>query len=124
MTADLLHLPRSWLRAFDLVTGIITVQALPPAVRQQATTNVARLTAPGGTLLVIAAVHDSIGEPQPGPPWPLTCADIDEFAADGLTPAAIEITTMPDEPTERRWRAAFHRRRYSGRPLGSPALQK
>ncbi|HEY5017557.1 MAG TPA: class I SAM-dependent methyltransferase, partial [Streptosporangiaceae bacterium] len=58
VTADLLHLPRTWLRAFDLVAEIITVQALPRAVRQQATTSVARLAAPGGTLLVIAAVHD------------------------------------------------------------------
>jgi ubiquinone/menaquinone biosynthesis C-methylase UbiE len=109
VTADLLHLPRPWLQAFDLVTEIITVQALPRAVRQQATTSVARLTAPGGTLLVIAAVHDHTSEPQPGPPWPLTRAELDQFAADGLTPAAIEITTMPDNPTEGRWRAAFHR---------------
>ncbi len=111
VTADLLHVPRPWLQPFDLVTEIITVQALPRAVRQQATTSVARLTAPGGTLLVIAAIHDSTSEPQPGPPWPLTRAEIDQFAADGLTPAAIEITTMPGQPTERRWRAAFHRRR-------------
>jgi ubiquinone/menaquinone biosynthesis C-methylase UbiE len=109
VTADLLHLPRTWLRAFDLVAEIITVQALPRAVRQQATTSVARLAAPGGTLLVIAAVHDSTGEPQPGPPWPLTRAEIDEFATDGLTQAAIEITTMPDASGERRWRAEFHR---------------
>jgi ubiquinone/menaquinone biosynthesis C-methylase UbiE len=109
VTADLLHLPRPWLQAFDLVTEIITVQALPRAVRQQATTSVARLTAPGGTLLVIAAVHDHTSEPQPGPPWPLTRAELDQFAADGLTPANLEITSMPDNPTERRWRAAYHR---------------
>ncbi len=110
-TGDLLDLPQAWPRTFDLVAEIITVQALPRNVRHQATTSVARLTAPGGTLLVIAEVHDSTSEPRPGPPWPLTSAEIDEFAADGLTPAAIEITTMPDEPTERRWRAEFHRRR-------------
>jgi SAM-dependent methyltransferase len=68
VNADLLHLPRSWLRAFDMVA----VQALPRAVRQQATTSLAPLTAPGGTLLVIAAVHDGTGEPPSGPPWPLT----------------------------------------------------
>ena len=45
-TADLLHLPRPWLGAFDLVAEIITVQALPRAVRHQATTSVARMTAP------------------------------------------------------------------------------
>ncbi len=68
VTADLLHLPRPWLRAFDLVAEIITVQALPRAVRQQATTSVARLTAPGGTLLVIAAVHDSTANRSPALP--------------------------------------------------------
>jgi hypothetical protein len=41
------------------------VQALPRAVRQRATASVARLTAPGGTLLVIAALDDGTGE-QPG----------------------------------------------------------
>src|SRR6266567_2387103 len=110
VSADLLHLPRSWLRAFDLVAEIITVQALPRAVRRQATTSVARLTAPGGALLVIAAAHDGTGEPQTGPPWPLTRAEVDEFAADGLAAAVIEITVMPGEPAERRWRAEFHRR--------------
>ena len=89
---------------------IITVQALPRAVRHQATASVARLTAPGGTLLVIAAVNDATDEPQPGPPWPLTRTEVDQFAADGLTPAALNITTMPGEPTERRWYAEFHRR--------------
>jgi ubiquinone/menaquinone biosynthesis C-methylase UbiE len=109
--ADLLRLPQSWLRAFDLVAEIITVQALPRAVRQQATASVTRLTAPGGILLVIAEVHNATGEPQSGPPWPLTRAEIDAFASGGLTPAAIGITAVPGEPTERRWRAEFHRRR-------------
>lgn len=105
--ADLLHPPASWRQAFDLVAEIITVQALPRAVRPRATASVARLTAPGGTLLVIAAVDDGTGE-QPGPPWPLTRTEVDAFAADGLTPAAIEMTTIPGEPAERRWRAEFH----------------
>ena len=109
-TADLLHLPRPWQRAFDLVAEVITVQALPRAVRHQATTSVAQLIAPGGTLLVIAAVDDGTSEPA-GPPWPLTRAEIESFAVGGLTLAAAEITTMPGEPAERRWRAEFHRRR-------------
>jgi ubiquinone/menaquinone biosynthesis C-methylase UbiE len=109
VTADLLCPPRSWLRAFDLVTEIITVQALPRTVRHQVMTNVARLTAPDGTLLVIAAVQDDAGEPAPGPPWPLTRAEIESFATDGLTPAAIEMTSIPSQPAGRRWRAEFHR---------------
>jgi hypothetical protein len=39
-------------------------------VRHQATASAARLTAPGGTLLVIAAGHATVGEPQCGPPRP------------------------------------------------------
>jgi SAM-dependent methyltransferase len=109
MTADLLRLPRPWLRAFDLVAEIITVQALPRTARQQAITNVAGLTAPGGTLLIIAAVHDNSSETPPGPPWPLTRAEIESFADAGLTPAAIEITATPSQPAERRWRAEFRR---------------
>ena len=61
--------------------------------------------------VVNAAVHDGDGEPDSGPPWPLTRAEVDAFAADGLTPAAMEITTIPGEPAERRWRAEFHRPR-------------
>ncbi len=110
LTADLLGLPPSWLQAFDLVTEIITVQALPRAVRQQATASVARLTAPGGNLLVIAAAHDGTGDPSSGPPWPLTRAEVDQFATGGLTLTALEITAIPGETTEYRWRAQFHRR--------------
>jgi SAM-dependent methyltransferase len=127
VTADLLHLPRPWLRAFDLVAEIITVQALPRAVRHRATTSVARLTAPGGTLLVIAAVRDSTAEPQAGAPWPLTCAEIRQFAADGLIPAATEIATMPYASGERRWRAEFHADGNSARLLvgrsGGPVVR-
>ena len=56
--ADLLHLPDEWVRAFDLVVEIFTVQALPLSLRHQAAANVAQLVAPGGTLLVVEAVHD------------------------------------------------------------------
>jgi SAM-dependent methyltransferase len=106
--ADLLDAPSSWLRAFDLVVEVITVQALPRAVRARATAGVARMTAPGGTLLVIAAVQDAVGGPQSAPPWPLTRGEIASFASEGLTQAGVEIAAMPGEP-ERRWRAEFHR---------------
>ena len=72
-----------------------------------------QLTAPGGTLLVIAAIHDRGSQPQSGPPWPLTRAELDAFAADGLTPQAIEMAAIPSESahTQRHWRAEFHRPR-------------
>jgi SAM-dependent methyltransferase len=58
VTADLRELPDEWLGAFDLVVEIITVQALPEPLRSSAIANIARLTAPAGTLLVIASRRD------------------------------------------------------------------
>jgi hypothetical protein len=88
---------------------IITVQALLDPHRHQAITNVSRLVAPGGILLVIAAVHNDDAPPSPLPPWPLQRAEVEAFAADGLSQVQIHIVPMPDDPGERRWRAEFHR---------------
>ncbi|HWE90004.1 MAG TPA: alpha/beta fold hydrolase [Pseudonocardiaceae bacterium] len=104
-TADLLDPPADWWRSFELVIENITVQALPDPPRRQAIVNVGRLVAPGGTLLVIAAVHDE--KPFTPPPWPLTRAEIDAFATDGLDPVRVEQLTDPR--WGRRWRAEFRR---------------
>jgi pimeloyl-ACP methyl ester carboxylesterase/SAM-dependent methyltransferase len=111
LTADLLDPPAQWRRAFDLVVEVITVQALPDPPRHQAIVNVGRLVAPGGTLLVVAAAHDDQGQPIQTPPWPLRRAEVEAFATDGLTPLRIEQVTDPRSPTDRRWRAEFHRPR-------------
>jgi SAM-dependent methyltransferase len=102
VTADLLDPPEEWLRAFDLVVEVITVQALPDPPRGQAIRNVGRLVGPHGTLLVIAAVHDDDEPADPNPPWPLRRDEVEEFAADGLRPVEIEIAAG-------RWRAQFER---------------
>ena len=107
--ADLLDYPRAWLRAYDLVIEIITVQALPDPPRRQAIATVSRLVGPGGTLLVIAAVHDDTTPPTTLPPWPLRRAEIEAFGVDGLTPARIEITATPGQPDQHRWLAEFRR---------------
>jgi hypothetical protein len=82
------------------------VQALPDPPRRQAIVNVGRLVAPGGTLLAIAAAHGEAAEAGSGPPWPLTRAEIDTFATDGLTSASVELISDGDTA---RWRACFHR---------------
>jgi SAM-dependent methyltransferase len=87
--ADLLDPPAEWAGAFALVVESYTVQALPEALRAQATAAVASFVAPGGTLLVIAAGRDP-DERVDGPPWPLTAAEIDAFATGGLEPVRIE----------------------------------
>lgn len=107
IAADLLDPPADWLRAFDLVIEIITVQALPDPPRRRAIINVGRLVAAGGTLFVIAWRDDDCAPPPP--PWPLRPAEIDAFATDGLTPLRVERLTAPRESFEPRWRAHFRR---------------
>ncbi|SDU72451.1 class I SAM-dependent methyltransferase [Jiangella alkaliphila] len=98
-TADLLDPPPQWRHAFDLVVEVMTVQSMPPPFHPPATASVAGFVAPGGTLLVIAVVADTA--PEDGPPWPLTRAEIQAFAQDGLNPVAVERLE------QRWWRAEF-----------------
>jgi SAM-dependent methyltransferase len=105
--ADLLDPPPSWSQAFELVAESLTVQSMPIAFHAQATTNVARMVAPGGTLLVVAtAREDDTVEPD-GPPWPLTRAEIESYCDEGLEPVLIERVRAEGVPP--RWRAEFRR---------------
>ena len=104
--ADLLDPPAGWRGALDLVVESITVQALPPALHEQATHAVTAFVAPGGTLLVIAARRDQRDGAQQGPPWPLTRHEIDAFANGDLEVVGIEEIA---DPGVRRWRATFCR---------------
>ncbi|MDR8414465.1 methyltransferase domain-containing protein [Nonomuraea sp. 3-1Str] len=103
--ADLLDPPAEWRGAFDLVVEVMTVQALPEPLHEQAIARVASFVRPGGTLLVIASGRDE-GDPVFPPPWPLTRAEITAFATGGLAVGEIEDLR---EPGRRRWRATFHR---------------
>ena len=103
LVADLLDPPPSWTNAFDLVVEVFTVQALPESLRKRATAAVAGFTAPGGTLIVIARARFDDEPVRQNPPWPLTRAQIDAFAADGL--ASIRVELLGD----RWWRAEFRR---------------
>lgn len=112
-TADLLNLPEDWLRAFDLVVEVYTVQALPDPPRAAAIANMPRLVAPNGTLLAVAFVGDEYKDAG-FPPWPLVRAEIDAFGVDGLVPVAVEQLSYsgsptPQSPDDRLWRAEFRR---------------
>jgi hypothetical protein len=108
-TANLLELPEEWVQGFDLVFESLTVQSLPVAVRRDAIVQVGRLVAPGGTLLVIAAVQGEHAGPADGPPWPLNRAEVESFAAGGLEPVRIEDLQDPVNPGVHRWLAEFRR---------------
>jgi len=97
LAADLLDPPAEWRHPFDLVVESLTVQALPTSLRQQAIAQVGRL---------VAAGRDAADEPAEGPPWPLTRAEIDSFAVDGLEPVRIEDLR---DLGMHRWRAEFRR---------------
>lgn len=98
--ADLFSPPEQWRRGFDLVVESITVQALPISLHLAAITAITEFVAPGGTLLVIAVARDE--EIPEGPPWPLTSAEIQAFAGNGLRAVSV------DRP-EGRWCAEFTR---------------
>jgi SAM-dependent methyltransferase len=104
--ADLLNPPAEWRYHFDLVVETYTTQALPIRLRSTVVLHVGRFVAPGGTLLVLAVARD-VGEPVDGPPWPLSRADIESFAVEGLEMASLE--EIRDPPETHRWRAVFAR---------------
>jgi len=101
-------------RAFDLVVESMTLQALPAPARPPAIAAVGELVTSGGTLLVIARARED-SDPDPGPPWALTRAEIDALADSGLVPARIEDLRETGPPPARRWRAEFTR------PAAGPA---
>jgi SAM-dependent methyltransferase len=105
--ADLFDPPADWSQAFDLVVESLTVQSLPVAFHAQAIANVSRMVAAGGTLLVIAKACDETDGPVDGPPWPLTRAEVEAFAGDGLEAVRIEDVRRPGMPA--RWRAELRR---------------
>ena len=105
VVADLLDPPAEWREAFDLVVESITVQSLPDPPRAAAIASVGRMVRPGGTLLVIASARDAADEPA-APPWPLTRAEVEAFAAGGLRAVRIEDLR---ETAVRRWRAELRR---------------
>ena len=101
VAADLLDTPGAWREAFDLVVEAITVQSLPPSLREQAIAAIVSFVAPGGELLVVSAQAEDNPHGDP-PPWPLTRAEVESFARDGLTLRSLEATGQ-------RWRAWLDR---------------
>jgi SAM-dependent methyltransferase len=110
LTANVLPPPLSWHRAFDLVVESLTLQAMPDPPRREAIAKVGDLVAPRGTILVIARARDTDEDPDDGPPWALTRAEIDAFQDSGLVPVRLEEMRDQGPPATHRWRAQFTRR--------------
>jgi len=103
---DLLALPAAWLGGYDLVVESLTVQSLPRSIRPRVIAAVRSLAAPGGTVLVISS-QQGVREESAVGPWPLSRADLDEFAGDGFDLVRLEQPAGPDGLP--RWRAEFRR---------------
>lgn len=108
-SADLLDAPAAWTAAFDLVVESYTVQSLPRTLRSTATAAVGRFVAPGGELVVVASALAPGDSPDPGPPWPLTEAELAGFAVGVLVAASVEPVPRPEPETGHVWLAGFRR---------------
>ncbi len=113
LQADLLALPARLLRRFDLVVEIYTLQALPPALREEAARAVASLASSKGHILTIcrARGESELLETIPSPPWPLTAQELAGLMeAAGFHPVRPIDDFLDDEtPPIRRLRALFAR---------------
>ncbi|GAA3519122.1 methyltransferase domain-containing protein [Aeromicrobium panaciterrae] len=91
---NLLDLAGDLIGAFDLVIEVFTVQAMPPAVRAEATAGIRRLLAPGGTALVIQ-VERGDQDPAIGPPWLLNREEMETFADDDVRLESLDLLKRP-----------------------------
>ena len=97
--ADLFALPGRFEHRFDLVVESNTVQALQIERRAETLTAIARLLAVHGRLLMLCRGCEETAAGQPGPPWPLTPAELREAAnTAGLEPDG-DITVYVDNET-------------------------
>ena len=109
VVADLFDPPQKWLRAFDFVLEIYTVQAFPANLRSKAIPAIAEFVAPNGHLLAIARGRGEGEAEGQGPPWPLAREEMDGFKRAGLVEESFEEYTEPELPWVRRFRALYRR---------------
>jgi SAM-dependent methyltransferase len=104
--ADVLRPPASWRHGFDFVFEAYTVQVLFGLARADCARSIGQLVGPGGTLLVVARSRLP-EDPEGLMPWPLTRAELDEFAAPGLALTRIDDILEPGDPPVPRFVAEF-----------------
>lgn len=113
IVADAIEPPSRLRHRFDLVVESSTLQSVPPALRPDLARGMSTLLGPHGALLAIcrarcASVPLSNVD---GPPYPLSCVELESLMAQaGLAPAH-PITDFEDDnsPPIRRLRGAFRR---------------
>ncbi|MGC9328585.1 MAG: class I SAM-dependent methyltransferase [Candidatus Hinthialibacter sp.] len=106
--ADLFNPPASWQNAFDLVMEAYTLQNFPEDMRRTALENLARMTAPSGTLLIIAKGRGD-DEPLDKIPWPLSRRELGGLRSFGLEEVEFEDVDRPDDPNGRIFFAVYRK---------------
>src|SRR6185437_9767402 len=109
VVADLFDPPADWLRGFDFVLEIYTVQSFPAEMQSKAIEAISQFVAPGGLLLVIARGRADDEPEAQGPPWPLTRDAFNCFLRAGLREESFEDYAEPEPPWVRRFRALYRR---------------
>ena len=104
--ADVLEPPAEWTGTFDFVFEAYTVQVLPGSARAACARSIGRFVAPGGTLLAVARSR-SPEDPEGLMPWPLTRAELYEFAVPDLELVRVDEILEPGDPPVPRFVAEF-----------------
>ena len=92
--ADVLDLPTEWRGAFDIVVESITIQSIEVGRRRQVIEAIASTVAASGLLFVLAALRPD-GAAAPGPPWPVSQAELAHFGRIGLRELSYTPVTDP-----------------------------
>lgn len=97
--ADLFDPPKNWLRAFDFVLEIYTIQPLPLAMRPGVIDAIAAFVKEHGKLVVVTRGREDDHEPEQMP-WPLSRRDLGRFQENGLQQTSFVVmpSVEEDEP--------------------------
>jgi SAM-dependent methyltransferase len=106
--ADLFDPPRDWLKAFDFVLEVYTIQPLPLEMRAQTIDAIANFVAENGRLLVINRGREDDEEPVEMP-WALSRKDLSRFEANGLKQTYFEEMPGNEETPEVRFVVEYER---------------
>ncbi len=108
VTADLLSLPRQWMRRFDFVVESYTLQVLPQRLRRQAIQCIAGLVGEQGYLVIVTRAREE-KDPEGQMPWPLLCSELVPLAEFGLEQISFEDYMDRESPPVHRFRGLYRR---------------
>jgi SAM-dependent methyltransferase len=95
VVADLLDLPAEWRQAFDVVVEFNTIQSIELGRRRDVLAAIAATVAQRGLLFVRAALRPD-GAPAHTRPWPVSRAELADFAEFALQAVSFDVAPNRD----------------------------